>query len=394
MNKPYFLIVLMVTFFTLETNAQISFEPGYYIDNDGKRTDCLIKNIDWKNNPTDFEIKPTADAEKQVLSIDAVQEFGIANTIKFVRAQVNIDRSSDFTASLTTNKAPVFTSEKLYLKVLIEGDASLYVYADKSLTRYFFKINDREIEQLVYRKYLTADDKVAVNTDFRQQLFYHLKCATITALELNNLDYYKKSLTNVFISYNTCKNAQYVDYNPKVKRDLFNLNVRPGVNYSSLAIDNNNFGVQDVDYGSQLTFRMGLEFEFIMGFNKNKWAIIIEPTYQYFKSDGPVTRNFSNLNADYESIEFPLGIRHYIFLNDGAKVFVNASVIYDVPLSSTVRNLDISPNLNAAIGAGFKYANKYSVEMRYHTERNVLNDFLLWHSDYSTMSVIFGYTLF
>ena len=50
---------LFLVFPILATNccAQISFEKGYYIDNSNQKVDCLIKNVDWKNNPTSFEYK-------------------------------------------------------------------------------------------------------------------------------------------------------------------------------------------------------------------------------------------------------------------------------------------------------------------------------------------------
>ena len=37
--------------------AQTKFEKGYFVDNSGQRTEVLIKNLDWKNNPTEFEFK-------------------------------------------------------------------------------------------------------------------------------------------------------------------------------------------------------------------------------------------------------------------------------------------------------------------------------------------------
>jgi hypothetical protein len=41
--------------------AQITFEKGYFINNSGDRTECFIKNIDWRDNPTKFEYKMQID---------------------------------------------------------------------------------------------------------------------------------------------------------------------------------------------------------------------------------------------------------------------------------------------------------------------------------------------
>ena len=37
--------------------GQIRYENGYYIDNNNRRTECLIKNVDWGNNPKGFIFK-------------------------------------------------------------------------------------------------------------------------------------------------------------------------------------------------------------------------------------------------------------------------------------------------------------------------------------------------
>ena len=184
------------------------------------------------------------------------------------------------------------------------------------------------------------------------------------------------------------------NFEEKVKSDLFNLNIRPGLNSSSLFINNSAISSRSTDYGNKLAFRIGLEFEFIMGFNKNKWAVIIEPTYQYFKAEDNDITNLSNTNVDYKSLELPIGVRHYLFLNNNSKIFINGSFIYDFVLNSKVRNLDASSSLNLAMGVGYNYNQKYSVEFRYHTNRDILTDYNAWNSDFKTISIIFGYTIF
>jgi hypothetical protein len=295
---------------------------------------------------------------------------------------------------LSNDKNPIFKEEKLFLKVLIQGEASLFIYKDKSLTRYFYQTSHLDINQLIFKEYKTPENKIGTNNEFRRQLFNNLKCSDISMDDLKNIDYEKKALLKFFKKYNSCNNSEFVNFEEKVKSDFFNLNIRPGINSSSLFMNNTTFSSRSADYGNELAFRIGLEFEFIMGFNKNKWAVIIEPTYQYFKAEDKSNTNMSNTNADYKSIEFPFGVRHYLFLNDNSKFFINGSFIYDINLNSKVRNLDTKSNANLAIGIGYNYNKTYSVEFRYHTNRDILTDYIVWTSDYKTISLIFGYTLF
>lgn len=310
-----------------------------------------------------------------------------------MRFDVNIDRSSNRNDLLSNDKNPIFNTEKLFLKVLIEGESSLFIYKDKSLTRYFYQTSHLEVDQLIFKEYKTIENKIRTNNQFRRQLYNKLKCSDISMNDLRHIDYNKKSLLKVFTKYNSCKNSEFVNFEEKVKSDLFNLNIRPGLNSSSLFI-NNAINSQSTDYGNELAFRIGLEFEFILGFNKNKWTVIIEPTYQSFKAEDKTSTNLSNTNVDYKSLELPIGLRHYLFLNNNSKIFINGSFIYDIVLNSKVRNLEASSSVNLAIGLGYNYNQKYSLECRYHTNRDSLTEYVAWNSNFKTISIIFGYTIF
>ena len=394
MNKNYILFLAIGVFYSMSCNSQISYVEGYYINNSNKKINCLIKNIDWKNNPKKFKYKTTVQAENETLTIKSVKEFGVNNVSKYIRAVVNIDRSNSKLDQLSSDIDPIFKKEELFLKVLIEGNASLYLYDDKGLRRYFYQTPNNDINQLVFKEYKTSDNKIGTNNKFRNQLYTNLKCNDITMDDAQHVDYVKEELLHFFEKYNTCNNSEFVNFEEMTKTDLFNFNIRPGINSSSLSISNSAASYRNTDYDNELSFRIGLEFEFIMGFNKNKWAILIEPTYQYYKTDKEVLYN-SNTDASYQSIELPVGIRHYLFLNKESKIFINGSFIYDFAINSKVRSLDaISHGVNFAFGIGYNYNNRYSLEFRYHTSRDILTDYVAWTSDYKTASVIFGYSVF
>ncbi|AGC76774.1 hypothetical protein LX97_01431 [Nonlabens dokdonensis] len=393
MKNIQILFIILAVYFSQQAYAQISFKRGYFINNSNQRTECLIRDVDWKNNPTEFDYKSSDNDVTEVITMNNVKEFGIYDISKYVRSQVQIDRSSSVFNLMDNNKEPNFKEEEVFLKVLLEGDANLYSYNDKSLNRYFFNIGSNDISQLIYKKYKTVEDEIGTNNDFRRQLFIDLKCSTISVNDVEDLGYYKSDLLKLFKKYNSCKESSYVVYGKKKNSNLIHLNVRPGLNSSSLSIKNDLANSRDLDYGTKTTVRIGLELELILGFNNNKWAIILEPTYQYYNSD-PDIPNRSNTEANYQSIEFPIGLRHYLFLNEKSKAFVNGSFLYDFPLDSQVRRLDVSSDFNLAFGIGYKYSDTYSLELRYHTSRDLLRDFPSNESDYNTISIIFGYSIF
>lgn len=394
MQKHFLFILASIVSFTMY--SQISFEKGYYIDNADRKIECLIKNVDWQNNPTEFEYKLLESSEVETTSIKSVKEFGIYEDSQYVRASVDIDRSSSVVRNLTRKKEPAFQTEELFLEVLINAKASLYIYDDENITRFFYSNDNSEIKQLIFKKYFVPGNRIAENNRYKQQLWNDLSCSSITLSQVERLSYTKKKLVGHFIDYNECLNEAYTNFVKNEKRDLFNLNIRPGINSSSLSYKNINSPRFNADFENKITARFGLEAEFILPYNKNKWAIIVEPTYQYYKADKESELGTASVN--YTSIEIPMGIRHYLFLNDNSKLFVNGSYVVDLEFDYTIefeiaRTREFKTRDNIALGMGYKYNDTYSVELRYYTTRQELQTNFVT-ADYKTISVIFGYSLF
>lgn len=400
--KKHLLLFLLLVL-GINGYSQISFEKGYYINDANQRIDCLIKNMDWINTPTQFEYKLSEHGETKIGTMAYTKEFGVGNTLKYIRSSVNIDRSSESVNELSTNRNPIFKEETLFLKLLVEGEANLYQYDDGNLRRFFYNKENTDIEQLVYKSYKTEEQIIHKNNSFKNQLRKDLKCPTIGYEKLKNLEYNKNNLVDFFIEFNKCSSGNYINYMEKQKKTLFALSLRPGLNYSSLSTYNeqtsSNF--RNVDFGNELAFRFGVEAELIMPFNKNKWSLIAEPTYQYFKSEAEFATQTENqkAKADYKSIEVPVGVRHYFFLNENAKLFVNASYTLDFSTNSVIEfesgpDFEIKTKSNLAFGLGYKHYNKYSIEIRYLTSRDILGDYVYRFSEYKTFSVIFGYSIF
>jgi hypothetical protein len=402
------LLLLLTAILSFNGYSQVTFEKGYYINNAEQKIDCLIKNSDGNNNPTYFEYKLSENSESVNADIKFVKEFGIYNNSKYIRRTVKIDKSSKDLSNLSRDNNPVFVEEVLFLRVLIEGKSNLYFYRNDELQRFFYNKDNSNIEQLVYKKYLDPENEVRTNNLFRQQLWIDLKCPTIGMKKLEHLEYKKSSLIDFFIEYNKCDNSDFINYEGKEKKDLFNLTFRMHLNNSSLSVQNSSINV-NTDFGNEISLGFGVEAEYILPFNKNKWSISVEPTFQYFKSEK--TTEVSNVSGgkliatvDYSSIELPLSARHYFFLNTNSKIFINASVVFDFSSKSSIEykrannsnynTLEIKGGNNLGFGMGYKFKDKYSLEMRYQTSRNILGDYVYWSSNYNKLSIIFGYSLF
>lgn len=406
------LLLLLITILSFNSYSQTTFEKGYYINNSEQKIDCMIKNFDWKNNPTDFEYKLSENDETKNTDIKLVKEFGIYNNSKYIRTLVKIDKSSDNINHLSSDRNPVFVEEQLFLKVLIEGKSNLFYYEKGDLKRFFYNKDNASIEQLVFKRYMihnNLDGGVSVNSLFKEQLRKDLYCPAIEMKTFKYLDYNKSSLVKLFIEYNNCNNVGSINYERKIKRDLFNLSLRPRFNNSSLSINNVVDDSRDTDFGNKSGFGFGIEFEYILPFNNNKWAIVIESAFQSFKAEK--TTDVNDLSGgkqittvEYNSIEIPISLRHSFFLNKNSKIFINASYIINLSSkslaefkranNSIVTSLDVESENNLAFGLGYSFKNRYSLEMRYQTNREILANYRYWNSNYKTTSIILGYSLF
>jgi len=403
------LLLLLTVCLNLACYSQITYEKGYYIDNANRKIDCLIKNIDWKDNPTKFNYKLSEDTEPETQNTESVKEFGIYTKSKHISYTGNIDKSSDNLDKLSETKNPLLELESVFVKVLLEGKANLYLYENEGITRFLYSVDNSEVKPLIFKLYKDNDYAVRKNEEFKKQLWNDLKCIDTPVEDFENLKYEKRDLTTFFEKYNKCHNAEVIDFDKKAKRDAFNLTLRPGLNSSALTYKQTSLSSKPIDFDNEQGFRFGIEAEFILPFNKNKWTIMIEPTYQYYKSEtvvifrqGTIAESKETYTVDYKSIELPIGARYHVFLNNNSKLFVNCSIVLDflVGKPNTIEaesvygsDLNIKPAPNLAFGIGYKYQNKYALEIRYQN-RNLLSDYSSWESEYKSLSVIFGYTIF
>ncbi|NTW25649.1 MAG: PorT family protein [Lentimicrobium sp.] len=396
MIKKLFLIFLIIAL-SSTIYSQITYERGYYLNKEGRRIEGLIKNTDWQSNPSEFLFKSSDSAQPVKLTIDSVTEFGVIGQSRYLNKKVRIDRSSDLISELSTIREPLFNEEQLFLKMLIGGKHSLYVYIDGNLRRFFIESDNTEIKQLIYKNYLSGDRIIGINNDFRKQLWLHLRCDAITIAEIENTAYESKSLIRIFEKFNVCDNAVFVRYNNKSGYDFFNLTLRPGLNISTLSIGNSNILNKEIKFGTRPGFQLGIETELILPFNKNKWAIIAEPGFLYYEGEG--SSQSANAEINYYSLELPVGLRHYFFFGEDSKVFINGSAVFNYAFNSdikynTYQGLEINTNLSAAFGLGYKFKNRFSMEFRVGFLRNLLVNYHYWYTDYNSYSFIFGYTIF
>ncbi len=393
-----FLSILLFLFITLpHVMAQSKFEEGYYINNTGNRIEGLISNEDWRSNPIEIEFKSNEDAEVVTILKNSIQEFGIHNYGKFIRATVLIDRSSDNYNQLSTSDTPVFNSESLLLRVLVEGYNTVYSYTDGNISRFFYKNSENQILQLVNRKYLDQKSsvlKVREDKTFRIQLLNELSCiASQNEYDFFEIKYRKKEIVRLFVDNNKCSNSTYNKYNYTNDRRIV-IALKSGVSTTFLMLDNSTELPIQRDYSSEISFEpnilIGFELELGSGFNNGAWSLLINPMYQQYNLNAVSSSNY-NYDIDFKAIQIHLGLRRYLFINQNPIAYLEGYYIYGIAFNSSFDVIDLNGNLweyragpspNLKLGLGVKPFHRVGIDVNYNFRHSLYSKTASWVNDY------------
>ena len=392
------LLLLLLLFITVNSFAQINYEKGYFINNNGIKKECLIRNLAWKDNPVEFEYKNTDNEEPKKANIAEVAEFSVGNGYKFRRFTTNIDKSGVSIDNLSNKKAPEWKEETIFLKTLVEGEITLYLFEENNLVRYLFSSTPyKTAEQLVFKEYLTDDSHINENNYFRQQLYTVLKSPKLKTADFESLQYERRDLVKLFLIYNNSEGKQFIDFQNKQNKSSLNIKIIAGINIATINFSTSDDIPSPRDSESKKTaFRIGFEAELILPFNQNKWSLFLDPNYQAANSDGKAG-NWA-VNVDFKAIELPIGVRHYMFLNNKSRIFIDTGCTFGFSLNSNVtykttyneHPMEIGNSSNFFAGAGFS-SGRYSIEARYNSKRELLPNYFSWRAQYGGISLTAGY---
>lgn len=411
--KSQLVLRVLFLFFCVNLFAQVKFEKGYFIDNQNKRIECLIKNKDWISLPNEIEYKLSDSSPVITVLVKDLNELRIDNTSHYYKKYtVLIDKN-------TAVNEDHFVEETSFFKVLVDGKASLFQYNNESL--FFYETQEIKIKQLKYKSYVDNDNIKRDNTSFRRELFDSLKCKDITIQIATKIKYEKRELAKFFATYNKCQGVTFQDLTKNETKYKFNLKALAGVNINnsntpavvffknppSTGSDEYQEYKGDVESGSKVNISLGFETELLLPFNKNKWSLFASPNYQQLKCESSKifissygASGTMYVNNQYSFIEIPIGVRHYFNLNEKAKLFVDVaySIIVFTSKSEKSRfesladyqfsgNEKISKDfMTLRIGAGYNYNNKYSLSINYSKKQ-------LSQSEVNAFSLLVAYNL-
>ena len=394
-------IIFLLLFTNLLYSQNANYIKGYFIDNNNNRVDCLIRKKSWEKTPTSFEYKLEESSPQRVITKDNFKEL-VTDEYKFIVAKINIDKSSDkYEFGTTTSKSLNFIEEILIIKVLFDGEVNLYVLKTENYERFFYGLNS-SILPLSYKVYYDNGLKeYRKNNTYKQEILNTLKCEGIVQKDINILEYTESSLLNFFKKYHFCKNLS----NGKIYEEIRSnqvIEIYPKIGFlnSNFKAD---FGGVNWNSENKVKIRFAIAFERNLSKSEKKWALLLEPSYQYFKST--LNEKYDRvLKINYKALDISFGPKKYFTLSDDLKMFANVLIAVSLDLGSNdfiyypspTSKIKVEPAgklLYPTLGFGFLYKKKYIVEMRYDFNRNLIEEYPedYYLTKYKTLSINFGY---
>jgi len=322
-----FLVALIAL--PLAAIGQIRYEKGYFIDNSGSKTECLIRNPGWEHNPVKFEYMLDESGQKDSRSIENTREFGIYEDAVYVRENVAMERSTSQLRNLPVSPKYKLENERHFLRILVSGKSSLYSYGESGLVKFFFTNKDGKIEQLIYIPYLNSGtSQIRHLNQFHSQILTLENCPGVNLTTISTLKYKEDELKEFFAKMSDCKGEKQTV--SKVRKGKFQLKPMIGIGFFKLETPQLNSAYDKSAEFSKVGFTYGVEAEFILPSNRNKLAILLDVNYNTFKDgkDLPDGASITDLRQDFKfaSLHVPFGVRYYMYLSDKTKLFVNPLV--------------------------------------------------------------------
>jgi len=387
----YTVLLLLFFCFIKISSAQIAYEPGYFIDNQGEKTTCLIRDRGWKNNPSSITYRLSGDAPEITLESQDIKEFGIGERLRYSKQRVAIETSSDKIVNLSSSPELNLLDTVVLLKHEVDGQASLFSFSSKYLpNRYFYQIDGDSIKPLIYRLHTPDGVKIIKNAMYKEQLSQVMHWEG-NEKDIRRLSYNLRVLRNFFIRYNQYQENNYSIFNKDQQQARFTVMPNVGMEYAAIDVSNRTAGMRGAFPGKVLP-RVGLELEYIIPYFKNQWSLFTNPSFVSYRGS---INTFPAMEIQYNSIDIPVGLRKYFFMRNHSAVHINVFTAFNFDIDSHLKTINTSietgSSMNFGGAVGYTWKGRYVAEFKYNLPKNITTDYLFWNTQYQSTSLTFGY---
>lgn len=401
-------IALIILLCGVNFYAQNNFQQGLITTSNGEQISALIGLYSWKKFPNKIDYKLNENSSVQQIESANISSLETNSGLLYLKKTLPVDISSNITDQLNDSYDPKFEERTIFLKSLVQGKASLYSSLATDHVLYFYKTDDQNIEQLIYKRYTNADQTIiATNSSFLKQLSQDVSC---NPMSYSSPKYDESSLKKYFVSYNKCVGSEY-QVNIKSEKLELNFKVLGGADYTSLTVQNyDRWRNNDLEFDAEISPRIGFELELqIPGNNKNNFSAFLQTFYKNYSASKE--HRTSDFDVSYSGLEIIPGLRYNLNLKNDQSIFFDVGLNINITLSESFSSSSFgeqdsstlfeSNKLSSSFGIGYN-KNKFTASLKYYLPtssegayyRNESLDVQTFESKMQSFGLLLGYRLF
>jgi hypothetical protein len=308
MNNFLIASILISVLNIISASSKDLFTPGTIFLQNGDSINGLIEDKDWSVNPKSIAFKARPSGEVRNYTPLEIQSFRINGRSRYTSYMGPLDRSSMKLDELDYSVALPASLDTIFLRVLVEGEATLLYCNDSYDRKHFLIQKDDSVTELHYKKYLKTVSGKTITAELET---YKIQVTRILSdcEEFSNeimtlhLSFSMSDLMNAVLRYNKCKKK--ITYVAPIQKIHVAPVILAGVSTSRLTFKT----LEEFSAGPQTGFTGGVGINFILPRNHRRFILYTELFFRSFKAEyetaGTLDLVYLNIPAvgKYEAIQ-------------------------------------------------------------------------------------------
>ena len=225
--------MLFALLLTTSVNAQRNWQPGSVTLSDGTQLTGEINDPGWSGEIPEIAFRQEASQRVLRYGPDKISSFRIGST-QYISRLVSVDGAPGRVNDLKAEVNYPEIKKEAFLKVLLRGTVSLYVYAGAEQRNHYF-IQGPEDPDIVYLPYqprvatVNGAHQLRVGGSYRSKLGERLSTACPSlGEEIGRVKYSERDLRDLLQTYYSCTREE-PDYRQEVERGKLGVGIVAGV---------------------------------------------------------------------------------------------------------------------------------------------------------------------
>lgn len=340
------LFTILFTFITLTGVCQRNWEAGTYTTANGEEISAYINDKNWSQNPTFiFVADNPAGSNPQKLDVDHVKGFKLSTSDWFEVHTVIVDKSPYVKSRIEVDSKPILVKEKVFLRVLVKGNLNLLYLKDTDKKEHFYiQKGQATPEELVVNRLVKKVDADLIfykENVYKDKLKLYMQDCNLVKSQIEKTWYNKKSLQQLFTSYNACSNNGETAYLATEEKISLSAGIAAGAFNTTMAFrGGGDESLENADF-SGLGYAVGPTLEITLPRLNKKWSLYNELLWKSYAFEGENTTYVAANNYTRSAYEIGVsGLGLNTMLRYKMKAFkvapyINLGVANNLALSTT-----------------------------------------------------------